>query len=77
MRKGFLAKSVIAAFAFALIGASSAVAEGKPGGRIPADKVEKVKAITDAIGIDSEVLKNRRQGVNHLRLSLEAKLIHF
>lgn len=62
MRKGFLAKSVIAAFAFALIGASSAVAEGKPGGRIPADKVEKVKAITDAIGIDSEVLKNRRQG---------------
>lgn len=61
MRKGLLARTAVAAIALSLVGTSGAVAEGKSGGRNPVDKAEKVKAITDAVGIDSETLKTKRQ----------------
>jgi hypothetical protein len=61
MTKGLVARSAVVALAFSLIGAAGAVAQDKSGGRQPADKAEKVKAITDAIGIDSEALKTKRQ----------------
>jgi hypothetical protein len=61
MTKGLVARSAVVALAFSLIGVAGAVAQDKSGGRQPADKAEKVKAITDAIGIDSEALKTKRQ----------------
>ena len=61
MRKGLLARSAVAALAFSLMSATGAMAQDKSGGRNPVDKAEKVKAITDAIGIDSESLKTKRQ----------------
>lgn len=61
MRKGLLARSAVAALAFSLMSATGAIAQDKSGGRNPVDKAEKVKAITDAIGIDSESLKTKRQ----------------
>ena len=61
MRKGLLARSAVAALAFSLMSATGAIAQDKSAGRNPVDKAEKVKAITDAIGIDSESLKTKRQ----------------
>jgi hypothetical protein len=61
MRKGLLARSAGAALAFSLMSATGAIAQDKSAGRNPVDKAEKVKAITDAIGIDSESLKTKRQ----------------
>jgi len=61
MRKGLLARSAVAALAFSLMSAIGAIAQDKSAGRNPVDKAEKVKAITDAIGIDSESLKTKRQ----------------
>ena len=61
MRKGLMARTAVVAIALSLVGTSGAVAEGKSGGRNPVDKAEKVKAITDAVGIDSETLKTKRK----------------
>lgn len=61
MKKRFLATSAVAALAISLIGSAGAVAHDNSGGRNPTDRVEKIKAITDAIGIDSETLKTKRQ----------------
>lgn len=61
MRKGLLARSAVVALAFSLMSATGAIAQDKSAGRNPVDKAEKVKAITDAIGIDSESLKTKRQ----------------
>ena len=61
MRKGLLARSAVAALSFSLMSATGAIAQDKSAGRNPVDKAEKVKAITDAIGIDSESLKTKRQ----------------
>jgi hypothetical protein len=61
MSKGLLARSAVAALAFSLMSATGAIAQDKSAGRNPVDKAEKVKAITDAIGIDSESLKTKRQ----------------
>jgi len=56
-----MARAAVSAIALSLLGTSGAVAEGKFSGRNQGDKAEKVKAITDAVGIDSETLKTRRQ----------------
>jgi len=61
MRKGLLARSAVAALAFSLMSATGAIAQDKSAGRNPVDKAEKFKAITDAIGIDSESLETKRQ----------------
>lgn len=74
MRKVLMAKTAVAAFALSLIGTSGAVAEGKLGGRNPVDKAEKVKTITDAVGIDSETLKTKRQGGESLAIIAGSKL---
>ena len=74
MRRGLVARTVVAAIALSLLGTSGAVAEGKSGGRNPTDKVEKVKAITDAIGIDSETLKTKRQAGESLAIIAGSKL---
>ncbi len=74
MNGKLLTKSLVAAIAFSLISASGAVAQGQSGGRQPADKAEKVKAITDAIGIDSETLSTRRQAGHSLATIAGAKV---
>lgn len=61
MKKGLMVRTAVVATALSLVGSSGAVAEGKSGGRNPVDKAEKVNAITDAVGIDSETLKSKRQ----------------
>jgi hypothetical protein len=74
MRKGLIVRTAVAAIALSLIGTSGAVAEGKSGGRNPVDKAEKVKAITDAVGIDSETLKTKRQAGESLAIIAGSKL---
>jgi len=74
MRKGLMARTAFVAIALSLVGSSGAVAEGKSGGRNPVDKAEKVKAITDAVGIDSETLKTKRQAGESLAIIAGSKL---
>jgi len=74
MKRKLLAKSLVTAIAFSLISASGAVAQGQSHGRQPADKAEKVKVITDAIGIDSETVSTRRQAGQSLATIAGAKV---
>ena len=73
MKKGLMVRTAVAAIALSLVGTSGAVAEGKSGGRNPVDKAEKVKAITDAVGIDSETLKTKRQAGESLAIIAGSK----
>jgi hypothetical protein len=73
MKKGLMVRTAVAAIALTLVGTSGAVAEGKSGGRNPVDKAEKVKAITDAVGIDSETLKTKRQAGESLAIIAGSK----
>lgn len=74
MRKGLVARSAVVALAFSLLSASGAMAQDQSGGRHPADKAEKVKAITDAIGIDSGSLSSRRQAGESLATIAGSKI---
>lgn len=74
MRKGLLARSAVAALAFSLMSATGAIAQDKSAGRNPVDKAEKVKAITDAIGIDSESLKTKRKAGESLAIIAGSKV---
>jgi hypothetical protein len=66
MKRGLIAWSAVVALALSLIGATGALAQDKSDRNYPADKAEKVKAITDALGIDSETLKSKRQAGDSL-----------
>ncbi len=74
MKRKLLTKSLVAAIAFSLISASGAVAQGQSGGKQPADKAEKVKVITDAIGIDSGSLSSRRHAGESLATIAGSKI---
>lgn len=74
MRKGLIARTAVVALAFSLIGTSGAIAQDKSGGRKPVDKAEKVQAITDAIGIDSETIRSKRKAGDSLATIAGSKI---